>query len=163
MRKINSECEYCIYNARHYAIVCALHPSGVNSKKCPDFKQDPELEGKNLKDFLGVGEPLEINGSINNPYYPESDMNWSPPGTDYVNGELVMKESYYNGELIKQPQQRFSKEEMLYLIDTHPLFTNICPNCNYEFEKQDSPRAHYNCPECGWDDSDIQPTRMQSQ
>ena len=108
-------------------------------------------------------EPLEINGSINNPYYPEPDMNWSPTGTDYVNGELVMKESYYNGELIKQPQQRFSKEEMLYLIDTHPLFTNTCPNCNYEFEKQDSPSTHYNCPECGWDDSDIQLNRMQSQ
>ena len=154
MKKINNECEYCIYNTRHYAIVCALHPSGVSSAKCPDFKQDPELEGKNFRDFLDVGEPIEINGSINNPYYLEPDMHWSPPGTHYVNGELVFKKSYYNGELIKQPRKRLSKEERLYLINTHPVFTNICPNCNYEFKNQDSPKT-YNCPECGWNDNDM--------
>ena len=63
-------------------------------------------------------------------------------------------ESYYNGELIKQPRKRLSKEEMLYLIDTHPVFTNTCPKCNYEFKNQDSPKT-YNCPKCGWNDNDM--------
>ncbi|GGA36044.1 hypothetical protein [Okeania sp. KiyG1] len=68
MKNLNrEECEYCIYNARHHLIVCALHPKGSNDKNCPDFKLDFELEGKNFRDFVGIGEPVEINGSINNP------------------------------------------------------------------------------------------------
>ena len=44
-------------------MVCALHPSGVNSKNSPYLKQDPELEGQNyfIRDLLGIGEPIEVN------------------------------------------------------------------------------------------------------
>ncbi len=37
------ECEYCIYNARHHLIVCALHPNGVKNENCADFKPDPNF------------------------------------------------------------------------------------------------------------------------
>ena len=155
MKNMNrEECQYCIYNAHHYTIVCALHPSGVKTEKCPDFKQDPELKGKNFRDFLGIGEPAEINGSINNPFDPEPEENWSPPGYQYVNGELEPIESYYDGELIHQPPQRFSKQKMLKLLDTHPLFTGVCPQCNHVFTEQIiSPKC--TCPDCGWTDDDI--------
>ena len=158
----NVNCEYCIYNARHYSMVCALHPSGPSEKNCPDFKKDPELEGKNFRDFLNIGEPIEVNGSINNPYHPEPEENWSPPGYQYVNGELQPLEpleSYYNGELIRQPQQRFSKEEKLYLLDTHPMFTGVCPRCNYVFTEPILSKK-CTCPDCGWTDDDIQSTGM---
>ncbi|WP_293065482.1 hypothetical protein [Okeania sp. SIO2B3] len=160
MKNVNiKECEYCIYNAWHDLIVCALHPKGPNDKNCPDFKTDPELEGKNFRDFLAVGEPVEINGSINNPYHPDPEENWSPPGTCYVNGELVFEDSYYDGERISQPHQRFTEEEKLYLLDTHPLFTGVCPRCNYVFTEQILSK-NCTCPDCGWSDDDIQPGRM---
>jgi hypothetical protein len=35
--------------------------------------------------------------------------------------------SYYNGELIVQPQQRWTREQRLELIDWHPMFTGKSP------------------------------------
>ncbi|MGB3405451.1 MAG: hypothetical protein WBA77_22390 [Microcoleaceae cyanobacterium] len=40
---------------------------------------------------LGVGE-AEVDDTINNPWHPDPDENWSPPGTKYVDGELVFIE-----------------------------------------------------------------------
>lgn len=39
----------------------------------------------------------------------------------------------YNGQVIKQPLQNRTIEEKLALLDSHPLFTGVCPNCNYKF------------------------------
>ncbi len=39
-----------------------------------------------------MGEAVEENGSINNPWHPDPEENWSPPGTKYVDGELVFIE-----------------------------------------------------------------------
>jgi len=41
-------------------------------------------------DFLGLGEPVEMNDAVNNPWSEEPADNWSPPGTKYINGELVL-------------------------------------------------------------------------
>ncbi len=113
-----------------------------------------QIFGKNFRDFLGVVEPLEVNGSINNPYHPDPEENWSPPGTRYINGELVLEDSssYSDGELISQPPQRFTREEMLYLLDTHPMFTGICPKCSYKFNEQILTQ-NFTCPQCGYIDN----------
>ncbi|MEH2447956.1 MAG: hypothetical protein V7K18_19930 [Nostoc sp.] len=63
--------------------------------------------------------------------------------------------SYYNGELILQPQQGRTQQQQLELLDTHPLFTGKCPQCNYEFDRDWSARVHWDCPECGWMDDTV--------
>ena len=50
---------------------------------------------------------------------------WEPEGA-----------SYYNGELILQPQQRLTQQQQLELLDTYPMFTGKCPQCGYEFDRE---------------------------
>lgn len=71
---------------------------------------------------------------------------WEPEGA-----------SYYNGELILQPQQRLTQQQQLELLDTHPMFTGKCPQCGYEFDRDWSARVHWDCPnsECGWMDDTV--------
>ncbi|HLP87672.1 MAG TPA: hypothetical protein VK184_03565 [Nostocaceae cyanobacterium] len=68
---------------------------------------------------------------------------WEPEGA-----------SYYNGELILQPDRLLTTEQQLELLDTHPIFTGVCPKCNYFFTP-DSTRIHWDCPDCSWMDDSI--------
>lgn len=72
----------------------------------------------------------------------EKEEQWSPKG--YF---------FYNDELISIRLSRYTKEEQLKILNTHPFFTNICPNCSYEFKESPSPEKTWNCPECGWTES----------
>ena len=74
----------------------------------------------------------------------EPEELWEPEGA-----------SYYNGELILQPPQRFTTKEKLELLDTHPLFTGVCPECRYRFPKDNPRLVHWDCPECGWVDDTV--------
>lgn len=79
---------------------------------------------------------------IDNPFDLDPDEElWEPEGARFVNGELVIDgdndflgaspwehRSLYNGEEIIQPRQRWTPEEQLKLLDTHPLFTSRCPS-----------------------------------
>jgi hypothetical protein len=47
----------------------------------------------------------------------EPEELWEPQGA-----------SYYNGELILQPKQRWTREEQLWLLDHHPMFTGRYPS-----------------------------------
>ncbi|QIR41745.1 hydrogenase maturation nickel metallochaperone HypA (plasmid) [Tolypothrix sp. PCC 7910] len=125
------ECDRCLFCAHDPYIVCAVHPGGPASDTCLDFREDPELEGKQFVDFLGIGESNEQD-------------QWQPEGA-----------SYYNGELIVQPEQRWTQEEQLELIELHPMFTGKCPQCGYEFNRDWSARVHWDCPECGWMDDTV--------
>ena len=69
---------------------------------------------------------------------------WEPEGA-----------AYYNGELILQPPQRWTREEQMWLIDNHPLFTGKCPSCGYMFQRDYASRVHWDCPECGWKDDSV--------
>jgi predicted RNA-binding Zn-ribbon protein involved in translation (DUF1610 family) len=69
---------------------------------------------------------------------------WQPEGA-----------SYYNGELILQPQQQLTQQQQLELLDTHPMFTGKCPQCGYEFDRDYTARVHWDCPECGWMDDSV--------
>jgi predicted RNA-binding Zn-ribbon protein involved in translation (DUF1610 family) len=68
---------------------------------------------------------------------------WEPEGA-----------TYYNGELVLQPPQRWSREQQLELLDTHPLFTGKCPQCGAEFDRDYTARVHWDC-ECGWMDDSV--------
>ncbi|MEH1945312.1 MAG: hypothetical protein V7L01_34570 [Nostoc sp.] len=71
---------------------------------------------------------------------------WQPEGA-----------SYYNSELILQPQQRWTQQQKLELLDWHPMFTGRCPQCSAEFDRDWSARVHWDCqnPECGWMDDTV--------
>lgn len=129
------ECNRCLFCAHNPYLVCAIHPTGVEGSFCMDFQANPKLEDKRFVDFLGIGESYE------NPY---SDEQWQPEGA-----------SYYNGELILQPRQRWTREQQLILLDNHPMFTGRCPECGYEFERDYMARVHWDCPECGWLDDSV--------
>lgn len=60
--------------------------------------------------------------------------------------------SYYNGEKITLPKQSWTQEEKLRLLDTHPLFTGRCPNCEMPFTKIVKRSHKYICPHCFWKD-----------
>ncbi len=139
-------CDRCLFCAHDPHIVCAIHPSGTEGDTCLDFRPDPDLEGKRFVDFLGLGAQQRDDEPYSNSFdlYPDGEL-WEPEGA-----------SYYNGELILQPQQRWTQEEQLELLDTHPLFTGKCPQCGYQFERDYTACCvHWNCPECGWLDDPV--------
>lgn len=59
--------------------------------------------------------------------------------------------SYYNGELIMMPEQRWSCLEQLALLDSHPMFTGRCPQCEAGIACE-KPGVHWDCRHCGWKD-----------
>jgi hypothetical protein len=63
--------------------------------------------------------------------------------------------SYYNGQLVVQPRQRWTQEEQLQLLVVHPLFTGRCPECEATIGRDYSARVHFDCTECGWMDDSI--------
>ena len=102
------ECDRCLFCAHDYHIVCALHPAGVESDSCLDFRPDPELKRLPFRDFLGLRSRQRDDEPYSNPhdYLDDEEELWQPEGA-----------SYYNGELILQPQQRWMREEQLELLD----------------------------------------------
>ena len=77
------------------------------------------------------------------PNTPSEEL-WEPEGA-----------SYYNGELILQPRRRWTLEQQLELLDTHPLFTGRCPQCEMTYPKYETPPVHWDCSECGWMDDSV--------
>ena len=73
-----------------------------------------------------------------------SEELWEPEGA-----------SYYNGELILQPRQRWTLEQQLELLDTHPLFTGRCPQCEMTYPPYETPPVHWDCSACGWMDDSV--------
>jgi len=65
-------------------LICAFHPEGVNGHRCLDFQEDPNAK---------------------------TEVLWEPVGASYIDDELVIERSYYNGEEVPQPQQRLTREE----------------------------------------------------
>ena len=104
---------------------------------------------------------------IDNPFDLDPDEEqWEPEGARFVNGEIVIERdndsgaslwehrSFYNGEEIIQPRQRWTREEQLHLLDNHPLFTGRCPQCGAEFERDYRALVHWDC-SCGWVDDTV--------
>ena len=51
-------------------------------------------------------------------------------------------------------QPRLTRGEQWEILDTHPLFTNLCPSCGASF-KPDISRVHWDCEACGWLDDSV--------
>jgi hypothetical protein len=126
------ECAHCQFYADSSYTVCAVHPSGVDSDSCLDFREDPNAEPEEL---------------------------WEPEGANYIDGELVIERAYerayYNGEEIAQPQQRLTSEEQWKILETHPFFTGVCPDCGYQFPPHVPELIHFDCTRCGWIDEEV--------
>ena len=73
----------------------------------------------------------------------EPEELWEPEGA-----------TYYNGEEIIQPPQRWTREEQLWLLDNHPMFTGKCPQCGTTMNRDYTSRVHWDC-ECGWKDDSV--------
>jgi hypothetical protein len=113
-------------------------------------------------------EMADYETPIDNPYDLDPDQQqWQPEGARFVNGELVSDRdkdsgaspwehrSFYNGEEIIQPQQRWTREEQLDLLDYHPIFTGRCPQCECPFPRYEKPPVHWACDQCGWVDDSV--------
>ena len=68
---------------------------------------------------------------------------WSPQGY-----------SWYGDELISDRPSRHSQAEQIEILDNHPFFTGVCPQCRHEFNR-DNQIIHYDCPDCGWIDDSV--------
>jgi len=74
----------------------------------------------------------------------EDEELWSPMG--YY---------WYDSKLIPVERQQLTTEEKLELLDTHPFFTGVCPQCAYQFPKENPPQLHGECPACGFVDDRV--------
>ena len=63
--------------------------------------------------------------------------------------------SYYNDELIRSPLSFLSAQERRELLDTHPILTGRCPNCEHTMQQTTPPRVHWDCDHCGWKDDSL--------
>jgi hypothetical protein len=140
----------CLLCAHDPFLVCAVHPAGPEGDNCLDFRPDLDLENR-FEDFLGlerqIGAEMEDDETL-------IEEQWQPEGARFVNGELIIERdndsgaslrehrSFYNGEEIIQPQQRWTREEQLELLDYHPMFTGRCPQCERTFPRYDRPPVH---------------------
>ena len=62
------ECDRCLLYACAPHLVCAVHPTGLDADIYIDFRPDPNAKPEEL---------------------------WKPEEAKYINGELVIKRSYY--------------------------------------------------------------------
>ena len=62
--------------------------------------------------------------------------------------------TYYDGQLIPNRPSRYTAEEQLEILDTHPFFTGVCPQCGHKFDRS-NPTTVWNCPNCDWIDDSV--------
>lgn len=74
----------------------------------------------------------------------EDEEEWAPVGY-----------AWYGDELIRNAPPRLTPEQQLQILDTHPFFTGVCPECGYRFDRDNPPEVHWDCPRCGWIDDAI--------
>ncbi|MEP0913844.1 hypothetical protein NDI45_23305 [Leptolyngbya sp. GB1-A1] len=120
-------CEFYTHNPH---LRCTLHPLGVESEECRDFRATAPRSRQ--RRIAPQGEQLCITQAS------KAEEQWQPEGA-----------AYYNGELVLQPRQRLLTDQ-LDLLDTHPLFTGRCPNCEMPISSTQGVQVHWDCLNCGW-------------
>ena len=58
--------------------------------------------------------------------------------------------AYYAGELVLQPTHYLTTAERLEILETHPFFTGVCPECGETIWGEGL--VHYDCQNCGFRD-----------
>jgi hypothetical protein len=76
------------------------------------------------------------------PDFSEVAGQWEPLGGAYCNGELVL-----------QPEHSLTTEERWEILNMHPFFTGVCPECKEPITELD--RLHCDCQSCGWEDDSV--------
>jgi len=125
-------CDRCWFNPSSPYLCCSVHPTGVQSDRCPDFQEDVTAVEQHeqcisLAWVAGDGTAAQ----------------WEPEGA-----------SDYDDELVITPEQRWNREQKLTLLDWHPLFTGRCPACEVPLLQTEPSRVAWAC-QCGWKDDSI--------
>ena len=76
------------------------------------------------------------------------------PNTEITKQWSPQVYSWYGGELIANKPSRYSQSEQLEILDNHPLFTGVCPQCRHKFDKDNLP-VHFDCPNCDFIDDSV--------
>jgi hypothetical protein len=125
------ECDRCWFNAGSPYLCCSVHPTGMQSDRCPDFREDAAAAHQH-REFLSLA------------WVTASEQGqWEPEGA-----------SYYGNELVINTEQRWNREQKLALLDWHPLFTGRCPSCEVTLLETAPPRLYWDCA-CGWRDDSV--------
>lgn len=82
---------------------------------------------------------------------PDFEMDASLPGGEWWEPEGA---AYYGGELVIAPEQRWTMQQKLELLDWHPMFTGRCPNCEMPLLQMAPVLVHWDC-QCGWRDDSV--------
>ena len=72
----------------------------------------------------------------------EIEEQWSPNAYSRYGDELIP-----NRPRCGQALSRYSQAEPTGILNNHPFFTGVCPQCKYEFNRDDR-IVHYDCPNC---------------
>ena len=123
-----TECSRCRFYSGNPYLICAIVPGGPDNLECHHFAPDSDIEPEEL---------------------------WEPQRARYIDNELVLEPTYYNGEEIRQPTQQRMREEQLEPPNSHPMFSGFCPQCGYMFQRDYTALVHWDCPECGWKDDSV--------
>ena len=108
------DCNRCSLYAHDPHLVCGVHPFGVETDKCMDFRLHPNAKVEDR---------------------------WSPQSY-----------SWYGDELITDRPSCYSQSEQIQILDNHPFFTSICPQCTYKLQQK---LVHFDCPSYGWTDDSV--------
>jgi ssDNA-binding Zn-finger/Zn-ribbon topoisomerase 1 len=86
--------------------------------------------------------------------YPQGPAQSPCPDYAEVAGQReALGAAYYADELVVQPEHYLTTEERWVILNTHPLFTGICPKCKRAIAGSDL--IHYDCENCGWKNDSV--------
>ncbi len=138
------QCDRCLFYSHNPNIICSLHPDGVYTNYCMDFREDPNKKEIVEEVWSPEGYTFDRNGDLQPVTNNDDDKH--PDGYTF---------GYYDGELFVTKPSPYTKEELLQLIDYHPIFTGVCPQCKHKFDKKNPPLIHWDCPVCDWMDDSV--------
>jgi hypothetical protein len=82
------------------------------------------------------------------PDFAEVMGQWEPLGS-----------AHYDGRLVPQPEHYLTTAERLEILETHPLFTGVCPDCGGAIashpESAGEGLFHHDCDRCRWKDESV--------
>ena len=61
---------------------------------------------------------------------------------------------WYGDELIANRKSRYTKDEQMEILDTHPFFTGLCPKCGYKIN-ENSGSVNCECPICFYKTNEV--------
>lgn len=92
--------------------------------------------------------PTGVEGKFCPDFEPDPDV--AP-----IEPRKALGGGYYNGDWIPQPTSTLTIERQYALLDSHPLFTGRCPECETPIRQTDPPTIYWDCRHCGWKDDSI--------